>query len=262
MNAAILPTDDDRRNVLAYTFERAQGDLRQRAEILTWPWSTRTSPQCWRDFCACWPLYMGLENTKRGVSPVEPAAVLHAIVDAMSPDGNHWATFVGYDRIAERAHVTRKTVQRVIADWQANSPMPLVSASSPGNQTKGIQHATRRLELIADPLTFAAARDASREAQRAAFRRQYAEQERDSVFELQRARVMAATDDPQTDEALRAGVTQAVDRARGRLPRRVALTQIAPSGTLVREDRRSTGTGPTVQGARTDGPRQGGPTVP
>jgi hypothetical protein len=52
--------------------------------------------------------------------------------------------------------------------------MPLVSASSPGSQTKGIQHATRRLELIADPLTFAAARDASREAQRAAFRKQYA----------------------------------------------------------------------------------------
>ena len=170
--------------------------------------------------------YTWTQNTKRAVSPVAAAAVLHAIVGAMSADGNRWATFVGYDRIAERAHVTRKTVQRVLADWQANSRMPLVSASSPGNQTKGIEHATRRLELIADPLTFAAARDASRESHRAAFRKQFTEQERDTVFELQRARVMAATDDTQADDALRSGITQAVDRARGKLPRRVALTQM------------------------------------
>ena len=164
---------------------------------------------------------------------------MHAIIRAMSPDGNRWATFLGYDRIAERSHVTRKTVQRVLMDWQANSRIPLVSASSPGNHTKGIAHATRRLELIADPLAFARARDESREAQQAAFRQRFTEHERGTVVELQRARLVAA-DDQEAEAVLRSGVAAAVDRTRGTLPRKVAKKQITATGSLLpRVDQRS-----------------------
>ena len=163
---------------------------------------------------------------------------MHAIIRAMSVDANRWATFLGYDRIAERSHVTRKTVQRVLMDWQANSRVPLVSASSPGNHTKGITHATRRLELIADPLAFALARDESRDAHQVAFRQRFTDQERGTVLELQRARLIAA-DDQDAEAVLRMGVADAVERTRGKLPRKVAKNQITATGSrelLARSD--------------------------
>ena len=234
MNAVILPSDEDIRNVLAYAATHAGDSLKARTEIMLWPWGTRSAPAYWRDFCERWPVYLGIPPK---LSPCTAAAVLFTIIRAMSDDERgELVTFLSYNTIAERAHVNRKTVQRAIA-WQKDARVPLVFAMRV-DRTKGIAHPTYRFTLVKDPLVFAAKRDETRAAKRDEFRTRYRNGESDAVRAVQRARLMAPDDDPQSDRDLHQGISAAIERARGGLPRKVVVPLVAPTGSLLnRQDK-------------------------
>ena len=230
--------------MLAHASHLAGESPKLRAEILIWPFWSKGSPNYWRDFCDRWPEYMALPL--KGLSQVTAAAVLCAIVKAMGPnERGDMVTFLSYNTIAARAHVNRKSVQRVIA-WQKDAPAPLFFAMLAG-RTKGISHPTYRFTLIQDPILFAAKRDEARLVNCEAFEARYREQA-PALRELQRAELLATDDRPHD---LQKGLAAITDKARGTLPRKVVARMVTPSGSLkVRQDRVSPKTPAQPQAAR------------
>lgn len=139
-------------------------------DILLWPRVTKKSPAYWRDYCSPPSEPRGsdrweeLHAVPKGLTGLAAAAVLHVIVGAMteSEDGRIFDSFLNDEVIAQRAHVSERTVSRVLA-WQDYAPTPLIALSRPG-VTRGIHHECYRFTLVLNPLAFASARDAERRA--------------------------------------------------------------------------------------------------
>ena len=222
------------------------------ARILIWPQANRNSPDYWRHFCEHWSEHMGIQRNTH-LNPVTAAAVLHTMVLGMSPDARgDLVCFHGYDAIARRAHVDRKTVQRVV-HWQRDASAPLIQISR-AEQTKGVRHPTFRLTLIGDPIAFATARDQARAANLEAFVPRYDFPER---TQLQTAVILATPDqEQQAKRNLANGAKSALKRSKGRLPLRAVKALVTEGGTLIPQQARGT-SGPTKTRYLADAGNQG-----
>jgi len=166
----------------------------------------------------------------KGLAPVTAAAVLYAIISAMDADENgDQVTFLSYNTIAARAHVNRKSVQRVVS-WQKESQMPLIYTKRVV-ETKGIRHPSYRFTLIKNPLAFAASRDGARAENLNAFCERYRD-EAPAIFEVQRQRAMATGDEAQADLELHQGVDVIINRTRNGLPYKAMKPLITRTGSL------------------------------
>jgi hypothetical protein len=153
------------------------------------------------------------------------------MVLGMSPDERgELVSFHGYDAIARRAHVNRRTVVRVVG-WQRDSSAPLIQISRP-QQTKGVRHPTFRFTLVRDPLAFAAARDRARAEELERFRQHY---DFPDKAEHQKAVVLAATPEleAQAKASLKRATRKALLKNKGRLPLRAVEPLITETGTLL-----------------------------
>jgi hypothetical protein len=137
------------------------------ADMLLWPRNLRNSSPSWQAYCQGWEDIQGLPALPKAdrLNGVAAAGVLYVIVSAMravtkSPDCRQFDAYLRATAIAERAHVSSRTVHRVFA-WQKDAPFPLVQILKPGS-TRGVRHGCYRFQLVTDPIAFARQRDAAR----------------------------------------------------------------------------------------------------
>ena len=192
------------------------------SDVLLWPRATKQSPPFWVTYCDDWAAQHEIPD---GMSGLAVAGILHVICGAMSEDGRSFNCFLSMGTIAKRAHVCERTVRRIV-DWQRDAPSPLIEISRP-NMTRGIAHGSCRFSLVLDPPAFAEARDASR-ADHVALARQRLNELRPEELEDQKALILNRI----TEAEYQARKAKREQQARGRIPRRVALTPPARQITM------------------------------
>jgi hypothetical protein len=195
------------------------------ADILIYPRPSEKAPPCWSDYIRRWEEHHGLpalytdqdgQARKLDLNGGTAAAVLSRIMRWMKMDTEPPSVFEKVRKIAIESHVGERTVHRVLR-WQRDSPIPLVNAHVPEEGTRDVRHACYRFELIRDPLTFAANRDAARARHVRAFDERLDETRR-AQLENQGQLIQGLM----TPEEFAEAETRRVEGARGRLPKRVA----------------------------------------
>lgn len=187
------------------------------ADILLWPRSTKSSPPYWKTYCDQWE---ALHALPRGLNGVAAAGILHVITSAMREDGSTLNCFLGLQTVAQRAHVSRRTVQRVLA-WQRDAPAPLIAIATPG-ATRGMVHACYRFTLVKDPPAFVAGRQTAR-AREVAKAQERLQAARPDELEDQKEVILGRLSETAYSERKAARVAT----ARGTLPKRVKLPSTA-----------------------------------
>jgi hypothetical protein len=179
--------------------------------MVVWPRALKRAPGCWKHYCEHWEELQGIP---KGLNGVAAAAVLHVITAAMSEDAGMFNCFLTVATIACRAHVSERTVQRVLA-WQRDAASPLLAIERPG-QTRGMWHACHRFTLVLEPMRFAACRDAARAKKVSRVQERQAAQHYDDLEDQVRMLRAEITDDQYS-----ARKAARVAEARGDLPKRV-----------------------------------------